>query len=166
MFSPRRRSSSCSSWAERNSSSVSSSVGDRRPLPGGRARRGRWHVTACPRRRGHGVDDDVRQVVVGQPVEHFAAGPLAGDHARGLENLQVLADQRLWHAQRVDQFVHAALGLVQLQHDGDPHRRGQRAQQLAGGVEDLPRRRRRAALQRVARAGARRDQFVAGQLRS
>jgi hypothetical protein len=28
---------------------------------------------------------------------------------------------------------------VQLQHDCDPHRSGQGAQQLAGGTEDLPR---------------------------
>ncbi len=90
-----------------------------------------------------GIDHDVRQVVIDQPVEHFAAGSLPGDHARGLEDLQVLADQRLRHAERVDQLMHAALGHVQLQHDGDPHRRGQRAQQLAGGIEDLPRRRRR-----------------------
>ena len=43
-------------------------------------------------------------------------------------------------AERVDEFVHAARRLAQLQHDRDPHRRGQRAQQIAGGVEDLARR--------------------------
>ena len=43
-------------------------------------------------------------------------------------------------AERVDEFVHAARRLAQLQHDRDPHRRGQRAQQVAGGVEDLARR--------------------------
>ena len=91
---------------------------------------------------GDRVDDDVRKVVVGKPVEDFAAGALPGDHTRRLEDLQMLADQRLWHAEGVDQFMHAALGFAQLQHDGDPHRRGQRAQQLAGGVENLPRRRR------------------------
>ena len=61
----------------------------------------------------------------------------------------MLADQRLRHAERVDQFVHAALRLAQLQHDGDPHRRGQRAQQFAGGVENLPRRRRGVQLRRL-----------------
>ena len=55
----------------------------------------------------------------------------------------MLADQWLRHAQRIDQLVHAPLGHVQLQHDCDPHRRGQRAQQLAGGVENLARRWRR-----------------------
>ena len=55
----------------------------------------------------------------------------------------MLADQRLRHAERVDQLVHAALGLVQLQHDRDPDRCGQRAQQLTGGVENLARRWRR-----------------------
>lgn len=52
----------------------------------------------------------------------------------------MLADQRLGHVQCVDQFVHAALRFTQLQHDGDPHRCGQRTQQLAGSVQDLPRR--------------------------
>lgn len=46
----------------------------------------------------------------------------------------MLADQRLGHVQCVDQFVHAALRFTQLQHDGDPHRCGQRTQQLAGSV--------------------------------
>jgi len=55
----------------------------------------------------------------------------------------VLADQWLRHAERIDQLVHTALGHVQLQHDCDPHRCGQRAQQLAGGVENLARRWRR-----------------------
>ena len=59
-----------------------------------------------------GVDHDMRQVMIGQPVEHLAAGPLAGDHARRLEDLEMLADQRLRHAQRVDQFVDAALRLA------------------------------------------------------
>ena len=49
-------------------------------------------------RVGDRVDDDVREVVVGEPVQHFAAGSLPGDHARRLEDLQMLADQRLWHA--------------------------------------------------------------------
>jgi hypothetical protein len=92
---------------------------------------------------GDRVDNDVRQVVVGQPIEHFAAGPLAGNDTRRLEDFQVLADQRLRDTQRVDKFVHAALGFAQLQDDRDPHRRGQRAQQLACGVEDLSRRGRR-----------------------
>jgi hypothetical protein len=49
-----------------------------------------------------GVDDDVREVVVGKPIEHFAAGSLSGDHTSRFENLQMLADQRLRHAQSVD----------------------------------------------------------------
>ena len=71
---------------------------------------------------------------------HLAAGALAGDHAGGLEDAQVLADQRLRHLERVDEFVHAARRLAQLQHDRDAHRCGQRAQQVAGGVEDFARR--------------------------
>ena len=88
----------------------------------------------------HRGDHDVREVVIDEAVEHLTAGPLAGHDARGLEDAQVLAHQRLRHAERVDEFVHAARRLAQLQHDRDPHRRGQRAQQVARGVEDLPRR--------------------------
>ena len=44
--------------------------------------------------------------------------------------------------QGIDQFMHTAVGLAQLQHDCDPDRRAQRAQQLAGGVQNLTRRRR------------------------
>ncbi len=87
------------------------------------------------------VDDDVRQVMVDQPIEDLATRPFTGDHARRLEDFQMLAHQRLWYAERVDQFVHAALRLAQLQHDGDAHRCGQGAQQLAGGLENFPRRR-------------------------
>ena len=52
--------------------------------------------------------------------------------ARRLEHPQVLADQGLGHGQRVDEVVHAARRLAQLQHDRDPHGSGQRAQQVAG----------------------------------
>ncbi|GAA3652987.1 hypothetical protein GCM10022267_44110 [Lentzea roselyniae] len=44
----------------------------------------------------------------------------------------MLADQRLGDAQRLDQLVHAAVVLAQLQDDGDADRRGQCAQQVAG----------------------------------
>src|SRR6202008_4678058 len=102
----------------------------------------RWLWSRCVlARMRDGVDDDVRKVVVNQSIEHFATGTLPGHNARRLEDLQMLADQRLWHAERVDQFVHAAVGLAQLQHNGDTHGCGQRAKQLAGGVENLSRRR-------------------------
>ena len=66
-------------------------------------------------------------------VDHLAAAPVAAHHAGRLEHPQVLADQRLGDAEGVDQLVHARGGLAQLQHDRDPHRRGQRAQQVARG---------------------------------
>ena len=87
MFSPRRRSSSCSSWAERKFVEGVQQARDRRPLPRG-PHAGAWGcsrlVLAGVR---DGVDHDVRQVVIGQPVEHLASRPLAGDHARGLQDL-------------------------------------------------------------------------------
>lgn len=78
------------------------------------------------------VHDDVRQVLVHQPVHDLTPVALTVHHARGLEHPQVLADQRLRHAERFDQLVHAPLRLLQLQDDGDPHRSGERAQQLTG----------------------------------
>ena len=83
---------------------------------------------------GDGVDDNVRKVVVNQPVQHFAAGSLPGYHTCRLEDFQMLADQRLWHAQCIHQFMDAALGFAQLQHDRDPYGCGQRAQQFTGGA--------------------------------
>ena len=75
-----------------------------------------------------GIDDDVRKMVVRQPVQHFATGSLPGDDTGRLEDFQMLADQRLWYAERIDEFVHAALGLAQLEHDSDPYGRGERTQ--------------------------------------
>ncbi len=61
----------------------------------------------------------------------------------------MLADQRLRHRQRVDEFVDAARRFAQLQDDRDPDRGGQSPQQVAGGVEHIARRqvrKRRAAV--------------------
>ena len=51
----------------------------------------------------------MRQVLVDQPVEHFAAGSFTLHHTCGFEDPKVLADQWLGNLQRVDQLVHAAL---------------------------------------------------------
>ena len=76
MPSPRLRSSSCSSCAERKSSRFSSSAEiaarclvERRP---GSVPR-RFPVTLVLGGVGHGGDDDVGQVVIDQAVQHFAA---------------------------------------------------------------------------------------------
>jgi len=80
----------------------------------------------------------VCEVVVDEAVEHLTAGPLARHDTRGLEDAKVLAHQRLRYTERVDELVHAARPLTQLQHDRYPHGRGQSAQQVACDVEDLP----------------------------
>lgn len=49
---------------------------------------------------------NVPQPLVSQPVQHFAARPLPGDHARGLEDLQMLTDHHLAHIV-VDAVAHA-----------------------------------------------------------
>ena len=53
----------------------------------------------------------------------------------------MLADQWLWYADGGDQLIDAAMRFEQLQHDGDPHRCAQGAQDLAGAVEDVAGRR-------------------------
>ena len=73
MPSPRLRSSSCSSWADRKSSRFSSSA----------EIAARCRVARTPVRRvivrsvlggvGDGGDDDVGQVVIDEAVQHFAA---------------------------------------------------------------------------------------------
>src|SRR3954469_14037323 len=111
MFSPRWRNWSCSSWAERNSSSVSSRVEMaarwrvERTLPPvicAAPHRYVLHRTCASPPGGsrcvlarvvHRVDDDMGEVMVGQSVQHFAAGSLPGDHTGGLEDFQMLADQ-------------------------------------------------------------------------
>lgn len=52
----------------------------------------------------------------------------------------MLADQGLWDVERVDQLVHTALRLLQLQNDRDPQRRGERPQQFARGLQHVARR--------------------------
>ncbi len=79
-----------------------------------------------------GVHHDVREMVVDQAVDDLPAVPLAVHHPGRLEHPQVLADQRLGHAERADQLVHAALRLAQRQDDPDPYRGRQRPQQVAG----------------------------------
>jgi hypothetical protein len=76
-------------------------------------------------------------MVVHEAVVHLAPGPLTCDHPGGLQDSQMLTDQGLRHLERVHQFVHAARGLMQLQHDRDADRRREGAEQFARGVEDL-----------------------------
>ena len=135
------RNSSCSSWADRNSSSFSSSAemaarclvertrggGPRhRCTPRRLRRRGPRRRARC--RRGGGR----RGGTCTSRPDAFAC-----HDAGGLQDAQMLADQRLGDRERVDEFVHAARRFAQLQHDRDADRGGQRAQQIAGGVEHL-----------------------------
>src|SRR5262249_44066075 len=122
-------------------------TGSRRGFPAAqRSRRAggwpalRWRSLAALGRVRDRRDDDVGQGVVHPAGHHFAPRPPAcGDTGR-LEDAQVLADQGLRHRQRVDEFMHTARRLTQLQHDRDPNRRGQRTKQVACGVEHVARR--------------------------
>ena len=106
MPSPTRRSSSWISWAERKSSRRSSSAETAARCRV--ARTARAVVTTGLLRVRDGVDHDVRQVVVDQRVHDLPAAALAAHDPRRLEHPQVLADQGLGTAERVDEIVHAA----------------------------------------------------------
>lgn len=83
------------------------------------------------------VHHDVREVVVDQAVDDLTPVALAADHAGGLEHSQVLADEGLGDAEAVHQLVHAQLGAHEFEHDRDPDRCGERAQQVARGDQYL-----------------------------
>lgn len=80
---------------------------------------------------GNSVDDDVCEMIIREPVQDFTSGPVAADDAGGLQDTQVLADQRLSNAERSHELVHAARGFPQLENYRDPDRRGQRAQKFS-----------------------------------
>lgn len=58
------------------------------------------------------VDDDVSEVVVDESVENFTSVALALNNSGGLEDAEMLADQRLGNPECTDQFVDAALGFT------------------------------------------------------
>jgi hypothetical protein len=60
---------------------------------------------------GEGVFRDVRDVVVGEVVDDFAASALGGDEAGGTQGLEVLRDEGLRDREGVDELVDAAWGL-------------------------------------------------------
>ena len=98
-------------------------------------------VTACPRRRGQPRPRRYARGGGRRAGKGLPGQTLPGDHTRRLEDLQMLADQRLGQP-RASTSSCTQRWDTRVEHDGDPHRRGQRAQQLAGGVQNLARRRR------------------------
>jgi hypothetical protein len=81
---------------------------------------------------GDSVHDYVGQMVVGQSIENFASVAFATHDARSLQDTKVLADERLGDAEGADKFVDAPLRLVELEHDRDADRCGERSQDLTG----------------------------------
>jgi hypothetical protein len=77
-------------------------------------------------RIAHDVDD----VVVTQEVRDLATAAAGPHQLLGLEHPEVLGYEGLRESEGVDQLVHAALAVSELEHDGDAVRVGQRPQQL------------------------------------
>lgn len=93
-----------------------------------------------------GVVDDVGDVVVGEGVGDLPAPALGPNHVAGPQHPEVLGDEGLRHAQRVDQLMDAAGATVEVTDDGQAVGAGERPQQVGGAVEratDDGRRRRR-----------------------
>jgi len=74
----------------------------------------------------------VADVLVGQRVLHFAAAPRSTDHTGGPQHAQMLGDQRLGGAERLDELMHATGAHAQLGDDRDAQRGRERAQEFAG----------------------------------
>ena len=83
-----------------------------------------------------GVAHDVGDVVVPQGVDDLAAAPAADDQVGGAQDPQVLAHERLRHAEGVDEVVDAALARRSAR-GAAPTRTGRRegAEELGGLVE-------------------------------
>jgi hypothetical protein len=86
---------------------------------------------------GDSVDDDVCEVIVDESIENFSSVAFAADDARCFENAQMLADEWLSDAESADEFVNAALRLVELKHDRDANGCSQRPQNFAGGRQSF-----------------------------
>jgi hypothetical protein len=81
------------------------------------------------------VVGDVGDVLVAQGVGDLATAPLGLDHVTGAEHTEVLRDEWLRHAERIDELVDAPRLPVELADDGEAVRAGERPQQLCRSVE-------------------------------
>jgi hypothetical protein len=86
---------------------------------------------------GDGVGDDVGDVLVGEGVPDLPTAALTAYHPGRPQDPQVLGDQGLADAERVDQLMHAALAAAQFGDQGDAQRGGQGSEQFAGGLVPL-----------------------------
>lgn len=68
------------------------------------------------------IGDDVSHVLVRQVVDHFTTLPPGVDEPCASQYPQVLRHQRLTHLERVDQLVHAARPVAQLDEDSETNR--------------------------------------------
>jgi hypothetical protein len=90
---------------------------------------------------GDSVDDDVGEMIIRESVQDLASGPVSANDTGGLQDTQMLTDQRLSDAECSHELVHAPRRFSQLEDDRDPDRRRQRTQELARGDESVVRNR-------------------------
>lgn len=77
------------------------------------------------------VESDARDVLVGQCVHGLLAAPCPGDEPRGPQDAEVLRRERLRDAEPADELVHAPGRVRKLEHDGEPMRCAQGAEQFS-----------------------------------
>ena len=83
---------------------------------------------------GHGVANNVRRVDVCELVDDLAAAMTRLDEPRAPEHTEMLAHQRLWRADRVDQLVDAVRVIGEEIDDGQPDRSRNRSEEGARGA--------------------------------
>lgn len=67
-----------------------------------------------------GVEDDVGDVFVGEPVLHGAGAAVPHHEPGGAQHLQVLGHQWLRYAQGGDQLMHLTAAVSEFPYDAEP----------------------------------------------
>lgn len=83
---------------------------------------------------GESVAGDVPDVVVGERVHGLLASARAGNEAKVPQHPEVLRHERLRRSEVLDELVHAARSVIELQHDRKSMRRPERPQQFSGSA--------------------------------
>ncbi|AOW92928.1 hypothetical protein BFN03_10270 [Rhodococcus sp. WMMA185] len=84
-----------------------------------------------------GIDDDVGEVVIDQPVENLSAAALAADDTRRLQHSKMLTDQWLRDTEGAHQFVYAPLRFAELEDNRDSDGCGECAQDVTRRAQCL-----------------------------
>lgn len=82
-----------------------------------------------------GIVDDVGDVVIGEGVGDLPSPTLGPHHVAGPQHPEMLGDERLRHAQGVDQLVDATGATVEIADDGQAVGAGEGPQEVGGVLQ-------------------------------